>query len=250
MADYSFDGTRFRKKSTGDKVAEMDRDTIRHKGALVKILKGLKTQAIDILIGTQMVAKGHDFPNITLVGIVCADLSLNFPDFRASEQTFQLLAQVSGRAGRGDRPGKVILQTYNPDHFSIVCAKHQDMEAFYEREIAFRKALRYPPYSRMIQIAVSSTDRDAGARFIRELANSCRDILASDRTLKQAVTVLGPIEAPLAKIASHFRWHMLLKSGDAQPLHDVVHQLLLKHPSVVNRRDIKTSIDVDPVFMM
>ena len=126
----------------------MDRDTISHKGALLKILTGLKNGHTDILIGTQMIAKGHDFPNITLVGIICADLSLSFPDFRAGEQTFQLLAQVSGRAGRGDRPGQVILQTYNPDHFSIQSAQQQNVKEFYKQEIIFRKALRYPPFSR------------------------------------------------------------------------------------------------------
>jgi len=119
------------------RVARMDRDTTARKGALLKILKDLREGAIDILIGTQMVAKGHHYPNITLVGIICADLSLNFPDFRAGERTFQLLAQVAGRAGRGRRQGRVILQTFNPEHFSILTASNQDYGAFYRHEIAF-----------------------------------------------------------------------------------------------------------------
>jgi primosomal protein N' (replication factor Y) len=137
------------------RVARMDRDTTARKGTLVKLLKGLKDQTIDILVGTQMVAKGHDFPNITLVGIICADHSLSFPDFRAGERTFQLLAQVAGRAGRGSFPGRVILQTYNPDHFSIMAARDQDFNSFYHQEINFRKALNYPPFSRMIQLKIS-----------------------------------------------------------------------------------------------
>ena len=111
----------------------MDRDTTTRKGSVIKLLKGLRDKTTDILVGTQMVAKGHDFPNITLVGIICADLSLSFPDFRAGERTFQLLAQVAGRAGRGDRPGKVILQTYNPDHFCIDAARGQDFLSFYNK---------------------------------------------------------------------------------------------------------------------
>jgi primosomal protein N' (replication factor Y) len=137
------------------RVARMDRDTMTRKGAIVSLLKDLKHRRIDILVGTQMVAKGHDFPGITLVGVVCADLTLNFPDFRAGERTFQLLAQVAGRAGRGDQPGRVILQTYNPDHFSIRAAKAQDFKAFFNQEIGFRKALGYPPYTRMIAVRIS-----------------------------------------------------------------------------------------------
>ncbi|MBA3019301.1 MAG: primosomal protein N', partial [Desulfobacteraceae bacterium] len=120
------------------KTARMDRDTTTRKGSILKLLKGLKNQTIDILVGTQMIAKGHDFPNITLVGIICADLSLSLPDFRAGERTFQVLAQVSGRAGRGNVSGRVILQTFNPEHFSILSAKIQDFKAFYNKEIHFR----------------------------------------------------------------------------------------------------------------
>ncbi len=234
----------------GRHIARMDRDTIRHKGSIVKILKGLKNQTIDVLIGTQMVAKGHDFPNITLVGIICADLSLNFPDFRAGEQTFQMLAQVAGRAGRGDRPGKVILQTYNPGHFSIVCAKNQDIQAFYEQELAFRKALKYPPFSRMIQIVISSKDKVSGVKQINELENMCRAILKSDRAFKSNVSVMGPVEAPFSKIASHYRWQILFKSSNAKLLHAFTRQLLFTNPAILSRQRVKIAIDVDPVFMM
>ena len=140
------------------RIARMDRDTTQRKGAIVGMLKRLRAGEIDILVGTQMVAKGHDFPGITLVGILCADLSLSFPDFRAGEHTFQLLAQVAGRAGRGERPGRVILQTYNPEHFSIRTARDQDYDAFYEQEIEFRRALGYPPVTRLIQLRISAQD--------------------------------------------------------------------------------------------
>ena len=232
------------------RIVRMDRDTIRHKTAVIKILKGLKNRTTDILIGTQMVAKGHDFPNITMVGIICADLSLNFPDFRASEQTFQILAQVSGRAGRGDRPGRVILQTYNPEHFSIVCAKHQDFKSFYKKEIEFRKVLAYPPFSRMIQIVVSSKDLPSGKKQLSALGSLCQAILASDPKLKNDVTVMGPVEAPFSKIASYHRWQLLLKAKEAKSLHAVAHQLLFKNPDVLNNPGVKTTVDVDPVFMM
>ncbi len=146
------------------KIARMDHDTTRRKGSILKLLRGVKNKTTNILVGTQMVAKGHDFPNITLVGIICADLSLSFPDFRAGERTFQLLAQVAGRAGRGDRRGRVILQTYNPEHFSITAARQQDFISFYRQEIGFRKALNYPPYSRMIQLKISGKDPARGRK--------------------------------------------------------------------------------------
>jgi primosomal protein N' (replication factor Y) len=232
------------------RIERMDRDTTRHKGSIVRILKGLKNQTIDVLIGTQMVAKGHDFPNVTLVGIICADLSLNFPDFRAGEHTFQILAQVAGRAGRGDRPGKVILQTYNPDHFSIVCAKNQDIHAFYQQELAHRKALAYPPFSRMIQIVISSKDKGSGLQQINELETMCRAALKSDPAFKKNVTLMGPVEAPFSKIASHYRWQILLKSSNVKLLHGFTRRLLFKNPSMLNRQRVRIAIDVDPVFMM
>ncbi len=231
-------------------VARMDRDTTRRKGALIKILKELRNQAIDILIGTQMIAKGHDFPNITLVGVVCADLSLNFPDFRAGERTFQLLAQVAGRAGRGDVPGKVILQTYNPDHFSINAAKRQDFRAFYEREITFREALKYPPFSRMILIRVSGRDKTRTEQCARTLGDISRVLKNSQTAYHRCIDVLGPIAAPIPKIANRFRWQMLLKSPNAKMLHRFVHDLVSDNKSILRKRDVQLLIDVDPMSMM
>ncbi len=232
------------------RVARMDRDTMTRKGSVVRLLKDLKQRRIDILVGTQMVAKGHDFPGITLVGVVCADLTLNFPDFRAGERTFQLLAQVAGRAGRGDRPGKVILQTYNPQHFSILAAKHQDFRAFFNQEIGFRKALGYPPFTRMIAIRMAGKDRRQTADYASAMGESCRVILAAGSTFHGKVKVMGPIEAPLARIANHHRWQLLVSSPDTATLHRFVHELVLGDRAMPVDRQIRMSVDVDPFFMM
>ena len=231
-------------------IARMDRDTVAHKGSILKILKGLNNGAIDILIGTQMVAKGHDYPNITLVGIICADLSLSFPDFRAGEQTFQLLAQVSGRAGRGDRSGSVILQTYNPEHFSILCAKHQNVHQFYDQEITFRKDLNYPPFSRMVQIIVSGRDKTNVYHHAQALGTACKTLFANEKKFRETIVMMGPIEAPYAKIASRYRWQILFKGNQAGLLHQYIHKLMVLNSPLMNNRHVKTTIDVDPVFMM
>jgi primosomal protein N' (replication factor Y) len=232
------------------RIARMDGDTTQRKGSILKLLKGLKNKTTDILVGTQMVAKGHDFPNITLVGIICADLSLSFPDFRAGERTFQLLAQVAGRAGRGDKPGRVILQTYNPDHFSIAAARQQDYIAFYQQEISFRKALNYPPYSRMIQLKISGKDPQETENHARLLGDLCRTLKVKHSTDYQSVEIMGPIEASLTRIAGRYRWQVLLKGLNAKALHQFINQLLSENPPVFTRQPVLVAIDVDPLFMM
>ena len=232
------------------RIARMDRDTTKRKGAIVKILKELRNGNIDVLIGTQMVAKGHDFPNITLVGILCADLSMNFPDFRAGERTFQLLAQVSGRAGRGDLPGRVILQTYNPDHFSILAAKKQDFKSFYEQEIDFRRTLKYPPFSRIIQLKVSGQDKRQSESLAGSLGQCCRRLRQGEPYFQNSVTVMGPIEAALPRIAGKYRWQILLKAQKVKTLHRFARSLMADHPTLFNRRGIHVAVDVDPYFMM
>jgi len=231
------------------KVARMDRDTTRRRGEIVKILKALRERRIDILVGTQMVAKGHDYPFITLVGIVCADLSLSMPDFRAGERTFQLLAQVAGRAGRGPSSGQVILQTYNAAHFSIDAARHQDYGAFYRQEIEFRKALGYPPFSRMIQIRISGPDPSATREYARRLGDYYHRLQQRDAKSRN-LDVLGPIEAPLTRIADQYRWQLLVKGEKVHLLHHFVRTLLLGSGGPARSRQIKVAIDVDPVFLM
>ncbi|NNL76085.1 MAG: primosomal protein N' [Desulfobacterales bacterium] len=232
------------------RVARMDRDTTIRKGAIVKLLKGLRDKTTDIVVGTQMVAKGHDFPNITLVGIVCADLSLSFPDFRAGERTFQLLAQVAGRAGRGDRPGRVVLQTYNPEHFSISTARQQDFRSFYHEEIRFRKALNYPPFSRMVQFKISGKNPQKTKTHAHLIGDLCRALKATDSGRYQSVEIMGPIEASLTRIAQRYRWQILLKGSNAVALHQFINQLLSENTTDFTHRYVKVAIDVDPVFMM
>ncbi len=231
------------------RVVRMDRDTTARKGALLTILKRLKNREIDILVGTQMVAKGHDFPHITLVGVICADLGMSLPDFRSGEKTFQILAQVAGRAGRGDAPGRVVLQTYNPDHFTVRAARDQDYAAFYEREIGFRKELDYPPFSRMVQLKISGKDPAA----TRDVALKLRAALANVQKMNAAfssVQVLGPAEAPLARIAGRHRWQALLKGKSAGVLKKFLYRLRADYPALMNNKHVSVAIDVDPVSML
>ncbi len=232
------------------RVDRMDHDTTTRKGSILRILKRLRNQDIDILIGTQMIAKGHDFPNITLVGIVCADLSLNFPDFRAGERTFQLLSQVAGRAGRGTAPGKVIMQTYNPDHFSIRSAKDQDFKTFYNKEITDRKTLYYPPFSRLIQLKISGKDKEKTRLFSEEIGHLCATLRKTEKSFAKSVEVLGPIEAPIFRIAKHYRWQILLKGLNVRTLHRYVRRLLFENTLQSRNRDVRLGIDVDPFFML
>jgi primosomal protein N' (replication factor Y) len=232
------------------RVARMDRDTTHRKGDILKLLKGLREKTIDVLIGTQMVTQGHDFPGITLVGIICADLSLSFPDFRAGERTFQILSQVAGRAGRGDRPGQVILQTFNPEHFSIRAACAQDFEAFYEQEIGFRKALGYPPLTRMVQLRLSGRDERITREQAEALGRRCQSLRAEEPALGESIRVLGPIEAPLARIAGQYRWQILVKSPSGGALHRFVDRLLAAHPHGPVGKRVRMVVDVDPLFLL
>jgi primosomal protein N' (replication factor Y) len=228
----------------------MDRDTTRRRGDLLKILKGLRNGGIDVLVGTQMVAKGHDFPGITLVGVICADLSLNFPDFRSGERTFQLLAQVAGRAGRGDTPGTVVLQTYNPHHFSIHAAGRQDPAALYDHEIVLRKELKYPPFSKMVQMKIRGRDLVKTKARARRLKSSCLDVQRADQTFGADIRIMGPIEAPLARIANHHRWQLLLKGSNARVVNRYLKTLASAYPDLFNQKQVRVTVDVDPVFLL
>jgi primosomal protein N' (replication factor Y) (superfamily II helicase) len=231
------------------RVARMDRDTTRRKGSLVKLLKQLRHGEIDLLVGTQMVAKGHDFPNITLVGVICADLTLAFPDFRAGERTFQLLAQVAGRAGRGERSGQVILQTFTPNHFTIQAARRQDGNQFYQKEITFRRELAYPPCARMIQLRFSGRSATTTAQAAKAAGEEAHRLA---RALKDPsrLTVLGPIEAPVARIKDHYRWQLLLKGCQSNHLHETVKRLLAALQANGLDRRVRIRVDVDPLNLM
>jgi primosomal protein N' (replication factor Y) len=232
------------------RTARMDRDTTSKKGALLKQLKALRKGDVDILVGTQMVTKGHDFPNVTLVGIVCADLSLNFPDFRAAERTVQILSQVAGRAGRGNRPGKVILQTYNPEHFCILSAKDQDCEAFYKEEIGYRKTLHYPPFSRLIQLVILGSDQKKTFEVAQSLGKMSKDLQKDHDVFRRDVTILGPVAAPLSRLQKKYRCQLLLKGLRAGPLHALVTRLMQASAKAVRDVKVKVIVDVDPVSML
>jgi len=206
-----------RKSFPEARVARMDVDTTRRKGAHRAILGAFRAGRTDILVGTQMIAKGLDFPNVTLVGVVSADTALNLPDFRAAERTYQLISQVAGRSGRGDAPGTVVVQTYSPEHYSIVAAASHDYGAFYEAEIASRREAAYPPARQMARILLRGIDESATARYAGVIARACRELgCVSDGT----VEVLGPAPAPIPRIAGKYRWHLLLLSGNPEALRE------------------------------
>jgi primosomal protein N' (replication factor Y) len=228
------------------RIARMDRDAVSRKGALLRILRQLRDGKIDVVVGTQMVAKGHDFPNITLVGILCADLSLNVPDFRAGERTFQLLAQVAGRAGRGASPGRVLLQTFNPGHFSIRAACSQDFRAFYGKEIEVRRSLGYPPFTRLAQLKISGRDGERARQGAEALGEAARGILSEDPERLRGLQLLGPIEAPLSRIAGRHRWQLLVKAPGPGVLHRYLRRLLPEGGIPGLRRDPSVTVDVDP----
>ncbi len=231
------------------RILRMDQDSTSKKGGVIKILKSIRNRTVDIVVGTQMLAKGHDFPSITLVGVICADLSLSLPDFRAGERTFQLLAQVAGRAGRGETPGKVIMQTYNPDHFIIEASRKQDFQEFFHNEAPFRKALMYPPFSRMTQLKISGTNAQKVKDYAGDVAEVLRGLLKNEGTVTGDVQILGPAEAPIQKISSKFRWQILIKSPSAGLVNRLV-KSALEHPRTKPKSGMNLSVDVDPYFLM
>ena len=225
------------------RIQRMDSDTTSRKGTQEKILLALEMREIDILIGTQMITKGHDFPFITLVGVISADTSLNMPDFRAAERTFQLITQVAGRGGRGNTPGEVIIQTFNPDHYALKHAQNHDYKAFYEEEIDFRKALQYPPFGRIINLRLSSIKKDALIEEARLLGKSAKKLSALRGNIAE---IIGPAESPLAKIRGRYRFQMLIKGKDINALHQIARELINKHR---NSR-VRITADVDPENFM
>jgi primosomal protein N' (replication factor Y) len=227
------------------RVARMDQDSTARKGSTLAILRQIRNRTVDIIVGTQMLAKGHDFPAITLVGVICADLSLSLPDFRASERTFQLLAQVAGRAGRGAEPGRVIMQTFNPDHFTIKAARNQDYLEFFNQETPFRKALMYPPFSRMIQLKISGKNADK----TRDHARLAADILARLNTLEPQAQILGPIEAAIQKISSRYRWQILIKGLYSENISRMV-SAMVRDPAIQKVKSVSIAIDVDPYSLL
>ena len=225
----------------GARVARLDRDAIRRKGALNALLARFRDGEIDVLVGTQMIAKGHDFPRVTLVGVVSADVGLGLADFRASERTFQLLTQVAGRAGRGEQPGEAIVQTIYPDHYSIQLACRQDYPAFFERELRFRKAMRYPPLLSLVNTVVRARTFSGAMDDAADLVEKVR---RSDTA--GALRVLGPAPPPLGKLRGEFRAQLLIKGANRRTMRETLQAAIASRPDLQRR----VVVDVDPLSVL
>jgi primosomal protein N' (replication factor Y) len=226
----------------GARVARLDRDVAT--GAKIEaVLARVARREVDVLVGTQMVTKGHDFPGVTLVGVLCADTGLNLPDFRASERTFQLLAQVAGRAGRGDRPGRVMIQTYRPESPAVVAAAAHDYAQFFTAELAARAELGYPPHGRLIAIRIDGANAHEVAGVAQRLAQLAEAAVAR---LGAAVEVLGPVPAPLERLRNRTRWQVWLRSGDRHALRRVARSLVTADLT----GNVRVGLDVDPISAM
>ena len=224
------------------RIARLDRDTVTGKRHYETILQGFREGNYDVIVGTQMIAKGHDVPNVTLVGVVSADIGLGMPDFRAGERTFQLLTQVSGRAGRGELPGIVLIQTINPDHYAVRLAAAQDFRAFYEKELNFRRMMRYPPFSAMANILVRAEKQEAAMRMSAEMGQLLT--LPLDK-----LKVMGPAEAPVPRLKNEYRYQFLIKAASRKALNELLQRL---RQFALDRKWGATAlvIDVDPLTLM
>jgi primosomal protein N' (replication factor Y) len=222
------------------RVERMDRDTIENWRAAERILRRLADGAIDILVGTQMIGKGHDVPNVTLVGVVSADMALGLPDFRAGERAFALFTQVVGRAGRGDRPGLALIQTFNPDHYILRAVREQDYTTLWEAESPLRKDQGLPPYSRAVLAVLSSPQESAAEAAAAELARLVREVGV------RADAVSGPAPAPRYRVRSRYRWHLLVRGPDAVKLHARVQDAARRLRAAPAGRGIRLDLDVDP----
>jgi primosomal protein N' (replication factor Y) len=231
-------------------VRRMDSDTMRRPGSHAKLLSAFRRGEVHILLGTQMIAKGLDFPNVTLVGVVNADMGLHLPDFRAAERTFQLLAQVAGRAGRGPRGGRVLVQTFNPEHPSIALAAAHDYNRFVEIELAHRKAHKYPPFQRLVRLVVRGRDQQEAGEFADRLAVGFRAALERLKGPEGApleVRLLGPAEAPVFRLKGYYRYHFQLQSPSPAALHQLLRAVL---PTARAPSHVELTVDVDPLDML
>lgn len=224
------------------RIARMDRDTVSGKRQFESILGEFREGNFDILVGTQMIAKGHDIPNVTLVGIVNADIGLALPDFRAGERTFQLLTQAAGRAGRGELPGIVMLQTNNPDHYAVRYASEQNYAGFYEKELQFRRMMRYPPFAAMANIMIRAAKQEDALRLSSELGN----LLTPP---PENIKVLGPAEAPVPRLKDEFRYQLLIKAASRKRLNELLNEI---RNFAAGRKWPPTAlvIDVDPISLL
>jgi primosomal protein N' (replication factor Y) len=229
----------------GARVARLDRDVARRRSEFLRVLSDFREGKIDILVGTQLIAKGHDFPGVTLVGVVSADIGLGLPDFRAAERSFQLVTQVAGRAGRGDAPGRVLVQTFFPDHYAIRLAADQNYEGFFSKEMSFRRMMHYPPVTALANVVAQHEKLERAAQVAKEIGEFFTKVEGQFPGIK----ILGPGPAPLAKVEQRYRIQFLLKSASRAPLHALLKQLADRCEwSGIQTREVM--IDVDPVNIM
>jgi len=225
------------------RIARLDRDTVRSHADFERVLNALNAGELDLLVGTQMIAKGHDIHGVTLVGVVGADMALGLPDFRAAERTFQLLTQVAGRAGRGEVKGKVVLQTYFPEHYAVQYAAHHDFTGFYEKELRFRSWMHYPPYNSLANVMVRSAKLDDTLRWSGVLGRWF------EKTRHEGVRVLGPAAAPIERLKRDYRYHFILKSPSRQKLNEVLRAMLAQaEKEKIPRTNV--IVDVDALWLM
>jgi primosomal protein N' (replication factor Y) len=223
------------------RIARVDRDSVRRKGSLAALLGRFAAGELDVLVGTQMIAKGHDFPRVTLVGVVSADVGLGMADFRAAERTFQLLTQVAGRAGRGEQPGEAVVQTLYPEHYSIRLACRQDYQAFFDHEIEFRRRMRYPPVVAMINVLVRGRTLDEALAWAAEIVRRLEPAAAT-----QSFTTLGPAPAPLVRLRGEHRAQLFLKGTRRAQMREALRAVLAEMPEVRRR----VTVDVDPLSLL
>jgi primosomal protein N' (replication factor Y) len=223
------------------RVLRLDRD-VASGPKIEAVLSKVARREVDILVGTQMVTKGHDFPGVTLVGVLCADTGLNIPDFRASERTFQLLSQVAGRAGRGDRPGRVLIQTYRPTAPAVIAAAAHDYEKFFAAELEERRELGYPPHGRLIAVRLDGKDEHEVAGTAQRLA-AIAEATARRPDTGGEVEIRGPVPAPIERLRGRTRWQIWLRSADRHALRRVARAVLNAEPDP----KVRVSLDVDPI---
>jgi primosomal protein N' (replication factor Y) len=237
-------------KFPGLVVRRMDSDTMKRPGSHARVLSAFREGLIHILLGTQMIAKGLDFPNVTLVGVVNADIGLHVPDFRSAERTFQLLSQVAGRTGRGPRGGQVLIQTFTPEHPSIALAATHDYGQFVAGELAHRQTHHYPPYNRLVRLIVRSRDQETGLAFAERMAAGFQAALTRVQLpegTSGTLRILGPAEAPVFRLKGYYRFHFQLQSPSAAALHQVLRAVL---PTIRPSTGVEFTLDVDPLNML
>jgi len=225
------------------RIGRLDRDTVRGHEDFERALNALNEGELDMIVGTQMIAKGHDIHGVTLVGVVGADMALGFPDFRAAERTFQLLTQVAGRAGRGTTPGKVVLQTFFPDHYAVQYAAQHDFVGFYEKELRFRSWMHYPPYSALANVLVRSDKLDEALAWSGILGKWF------EKTRHEGIRVLGPAAAPILRLKRDYRYHFVLKSASREKLNSLL-RTMLAYSSQQKIPRTNVIVDVDALWLM